>query len=120
MWRAQFRCEGCGGQMRPLEWCHLAGRNNKGIGEPWCSLPELTVGLCSSGYGEVGCHAKIDRALDPDLLSHLRHKALLALVLRFGGSHEHLGYSNPLDGIRQVVAELEKSWVWDGRALVRA
>src|SRR5665213_2594818 len=76
MARTQFACEGCGTTMRPLEWAHLVGRNNKGIGEPWCSLPELTTGLCSSGYGVVGCHAKIDRALDLDLLERLRNKAL--------------------------------------------
>ena len=119
MLRCRFHCEGCGDNMKPLEWSHLVGRNNKGIGEPWCSLPELTAGLCTSAFGEIGCHQKIDRAIDTELLAHLRQKALIALILRFGGSHQHLGYSNPLDGIRQVVSELEQAWVWDGQEIVQ-
>jgi hypothetical protein len=106
--------------MRPLELAHLVGRNNKGIGEPWASCAELTAALCSSGYGVVGCHQAIDRDLDPDLQKQLRQKALVMLMLRFGQRFEGISWSDPLDGIREVVRVLEaEGWSWDGSEIVR-
>lgn len=106
--------------MRPLELAHLAGRNNKGISEPWASLPELTAALCSSAYGKVGCHQAIDRDLDPDLLKQLRQKALVMLMLRFGQRFEGISWSDPLDGIREVIRVLEADgWAWDGQEIVK-
>ena len=107
--------------MRPLDWAHLVGRNNKGIGEPWCSLPELTAGLCTSGYGVVGCHDKIDRALDLALLERLRSKALGRLWGRFPDDiRDDYNQGTPLDNIRSTIAHLiDRGWEWDGQALVR-
>jgi hypothetical protein len=111
MLRAGFRCEACGDNMKPLEWAHLAGRGNI-ISEPWCSTPELTAGLCSGKWGELGCHERVDRALSPDLLNHLRSTALHRLALRYEGFAELDG--TPLDSIRRLVNWLElDGWEWD-------
>lgn len=110
--RANFKCEACGSNLRPLEWCHLAGRGNV-ISEPWCSTPELTVGLCSTAYGELGCHQKIDRHLDDALLCELRQTGLVRLMSRFPELH-FLNYGDPLSGIRHAVVLLEAAgWVFD-------
>jgi hypothetical protein len=116
MRRCNFACEGCGQRMRPLEWHHLVGRNAKGIGEPWCSTPELTVGLCSSGYGQLGCHQGIDRGLMGVLQTDLRYMALE----RFLGVYEITGFYpyalglSPLDAIREAARRLDGSgWVFD-------
>jgi hypothetical protein len=110
--RAGFKCEACGTNLRPLELAHLCGRNNKGISEPWASSAELTAALCASGYGIVGCHAKIDRDLDRDLLDRLRRQALERLEEEFGGIPRFLPI-DPLDAIRMTVSALDESWVYD-------
>lgn len=118
--RTRGVCEGCGSNMRPLDWAHLAGRNNKGVGEPWCSTPELTAGLCTSGYGHVGCHQKIDRALDQELLNRLRRNAAERLAQRYGLSPEIPdSYTAPLDSIRAVVRHLDQFYEWGGTSIVR-
>lgn len=75
--RSGWKCEVCGSNMRPLEWAHLATRGNV-ISEPWCSLAALTAALCSSRF-TLGCHEKIDRNLEPELLRDLRQTALIRL-----------------------------------------
>jgi len=57
------------------EWAHLFGRGNI-IGEPWCSLPEMTMQLCPT------CHQTIDRARDLTLRGVLRWACLLRLAHR--------------------------------------
>lgn len=54
--RANGKCEGCGRADAALDWAHVMGRGHL-IAEPWCSSPELTMGLCRE------CH----RAVDGDL-----------------------------------------------------
>lgn len=69
------RCEACG--VRPWrDWAHLFGRGNV-VAEPWCSLPELTMGLCRE------CHDVIDQDRDPELRERLRRMALIRLGRRF-------------------------------------
>lgn len=110
--RAGWACEGCRSNMRPLEIAHLAGRNNKGVGEPWASSAELTAALCSSAYGVTGCHQKIDRALDPSLLNRLREDALERLVFHYPAPYPSGG--EPLDAIREVIRYLEDAgWTYD-------
>jgi hypothetical protein len=106
--RANWQCEGCGSRMRPLEWAHLATRGNV-ISEPWCSTPELTAALCSSGYGEIGCHQKIDRNIAKQLLKDLRTDALIRLCETYGlGISEIVGErEDPLDAIREAVRRLD-------------
>jgi hypothetical protein len=113
--RAAFACEGCGSRNRPLEWAHLAGRNSKGVGEPWASSAELTVGLCTSAYGVTGCHQKIDRALAPQLLKDLRTAALVRLCSAYSlGLAAIVGeHTEPLDAIREAVRGLEADWEYD-------
>ena len=119
--RALGRCEGCGANMHPLDWCHLAGRNNKGIGEPWASHPALTAGLCTSGYGHVGCHDLIDRGLDDDLLQVLRWRALGRLWESFPDDmRDDENAGTALDNIRQTIAHLiDLGWGWNGTAIVQ-
>lgn len=113
-------CEGCGGRMRPLELAHLAGRNNKGVGEPWASTAALTAGLCSSGYGVVGCHNKIDQALDANLLRFLRWKAVERLRDDYGFATLAEDSIDPLDAIRESIRRLEADgWEWSGTELVK-
>jgi hypothetical protein len=70
------RCEaGCGARWGG-DWCHLFGRGNI-VAEPWCSLPEMTAGLCRT------CHRAIDEARAPELRERLRRLALLRLGCRF-------------------------------------
>jgi len=98
--------------MRPLEWAHLFSRGQHIVGEPWCSLPELTVALCASKY-EVGCHERLDRNLVPDLLCELRQLALMRLMNRFP-ELRYLNYGDPLGGVREAVVLLESNgWVYD-------
>ncbi len=110
--------------MKPLEWAHLVGRGNI-ISEPWCSTPELTTGLCSGKWGDLGCHEKIDRALAPELLRELRWRACQRLWEAHGGDYLEgarfvITYPDPLDAIREVVRHLEgMGWEWDGKAIVR-
>ena len=114
--RAHSHCEGCGDNMKPLELAHLVGRNNKGIGEPWASSAELTAALCSGKWDELGCHEKIDRALDPARLKVLRVDALLRLCQSYDlGVSEVIGSNqNPLDAIREAVRRLEADgWGYD-------
>lgn len=117
--RAGFKCEGCGGNLKPLELAHLVGRNNKGIGEPWASSAALTAALCSGKWGELGCHEKIDRALDLNLQANLRWQAVVRLSEQFtGGGDLFLKFAgeiiDPLDAIRETVRTLEEEgWVWD-------
>lgn len=75
--RSGGKCEGdCGRRGIPLDPAHLAGRGNKGIGEPWASCPELMVALCREE------HNAIDRSLDPMLLSKLQWRAFDRLGTR--------------------------------------
>lgn len=106
--------------MRPLELAHLAGRNNKGVGEPWASTAALTAGLCSSGYGVVGCHSKIDQALDANLLRFLRWKAVERLRDDYGFATLAEDSVDPLDAIRESIRRLEADgWEWSGTELVK-
>jgi hypothetical protein len=111
MHRAQFSCEACGQRMRPLEWHHLVGRNNKGVGEPFCSTPELTVGLCSSGYGQIGCHQGIENGVYNGLRDSLRIDGLARLCASYGLEIPVL--EDPLDGIREAVRRLEDVYGYD-------
>ena len=108
--RAAFKCEACGSNLRPLEWCHIAGRGNV-VAEPFASSPELTMGLCSAGWEDIGCHNKIDRAIDLELREMLRWKAVSALMKRY-----RLGWvagDNAIDAIREAVRHLEaEGWVY--------
>jgi hypothetical protein len=72
-------CEAeCG---RPAEdWAHCFGRRNL-IAEPWCSLPELTMGLCRS------CHRKIDGDVggtDLETRKRLQWKAVESFLKSYG------------------------------------
>ena len=112
--RAGWACEACRSNMRPLELAHLVGRNNKGVGEPWASSAELTAALCTSAYCVVGCHQKIDRALDNNLLRLLRWEALERLKVSFGFATVADDSLDPLDAIRETIRVLEADgWTYD-------
>lgn len=99
-----------------MELAHLVGRNNKGIGEPWASSVELTAALCSHGFGVLGCHESIDRALNPKLLKDLRTDALIRLCSTYGlGLAEIVAErSDPLDAIREACRRLDDAgWAYD-------
>jgi hypothetical protein len=108
--RASGRCEGCGSRDYRLDGAHLVGRGNKGIGQPWCDLPELMAVLCHSDPrdGHVGCHERIDRALAPELLRHLRWDALVRLTIAYAPAERVDRFEEPLDGLRSLVGELER------------
>src|SRR5665213_212817 len=72
MRRAGAKCEAEECHEAPTEWAHLFGRRHI-IGEPWCSSPALTMGLCKAD------HQSIDRGLNPDLRSRLQWVGLVRL-----------------------------------------
>jgi len=69
------------------------------------------MGLCSAGWEDIGCHNKIDRAIDLELREMLRWKAVSALMKRY-----QLGWvvgDNAIDAIREAVRRLEaEGWVY--------
>jgi len=73
MARARTHCESCG-IVATLEWAHLFGRNNKGVGEPVASSRFMTAGLCRI------CHIRFDTDRDTELCDRLRWRAIRWLM----------------------------------------
>lgn len=76
-----------------MDWAHLFGRRAL-IGEPWCSSPELTAGLCRD------CHRAIDGNVDTDLRDRLRWDGITRFVEANGLPQALTRKSDPLDAIR--------------------
>ena|ERR1019366_8722350 len=70
--RCRGRCEAEDCTNAATELAHLFGRRHI-IGEPWCSSPALTMGLCKAD------HQSIDRGLNPDLRERLQWVGLVRL-----------------------------------------
>ena len=105
MRRSGGRCEGCGRRDVPLDPAHVFGRGNKGIGEPWCSCPELMAALCRE------CHNDIDQGTQPDqveLREHIRWTAFWRLIARLN-----------LAGVATRFDNLDRTALEAIRALVR-
>lgn len=114
--RQGYRCAGCGARDVALQDAHLCGRPGSGacLG-PFANAAELRAGLCCADprAGLLGCHEKIDRGLDPDLLGRLRWEAVGRLQQRLAAATARVvrvdvgGSLDPLDAIRELVRQLE-------------
>lgn len=99
--RSRGMCEGnCGRRDIALDPAHVCGRNNKGIGEPWASCPELMAALCREEHNDI------DQGTQPDqvaLRDAIRWKAFYRLCGTLHLISTSFDNGDPLFSIRAII-----------------
>ena len=99
MQRCRSVCEGCG-EGRVLDWAHAFGRRHI-VSEPWCSSPELTLGLCRQ------CHRDVDEGIDPNKQQRLRWICVTRFAAKHGLPIPSTADHDELGAIRALVDAVE-------------